>query len=459
MQQIKTKRTSMVNDLTQGPILRKLLVFALPFMAANLLNTLYTLVDMAVIGKFLGSEALSAASNSGQITMMLYAVGIGLDNGGQVFISQLTGAGKREEYPRTIGTLMSFGILSALVMTVIGIVFARPLVQVLNTPAAAEDMAVDYLITCAFGFVFCVGFHTVCAILRGMGDSRTPFLISAVAAVMNVILDLVFVALIPMGVTGAALATALSQLCSFVFAILYLYPRREALGFDFKLRSFRIDGKKLAVILRLSVPMMVSSVCITISMLFINRFVNPFGVVASAVNGVGNKLNSIMQIVTHATNTAVAGFVGQNMGAGRPDRAKKGVLCGLGIGLLFWVFVSSVCLFAPRFVFGLFSNEEPVLELAVSYLRIAIFGYLAYAIMAPGQGLMNGVGATTLHLGVSLLDGVVARIGLSLLFGLSLSMGLRGFWIGSMLATYVTVLLVWVFFFFGKWESRRLVQK
>lgn len=454
---MEKSKSGMVNDLTQGSILKKLLLFSLPFMGANLLNTLYTLVDLAIIGKFLGSEALSAASNSGQITFMLYAIGIGLGSGGQVLISQLTGAGKRHEYQETIGTLVTFGILSAVVTTFIGIAFARPLLELIRTPGEALEQAVDYLTCCAFGFIFCVGFNTFSAILRGMGDSRTPFLISLVCAVMNMILDVVLVAVIPMGVAGAAIATSISQFCSFVFAICFLYRRRDRFGFDFKLRSFRMKAQKLAAILRLSVPLMISSICISLSLTFINSFVNPYGVVASAVNGVGGKLSSIMQVVTHAMQAAVSAFVGQNMGAGKPERAKKAVYCGLGIGVIFWAAVASVCLLAPRMVFSLFSNEAPVLDLAVDYLSINVWNYLAWAIMTPALGLMGGVGASTLQLGTSLMDGVVARIGLSLLFGITLSLGLRGFWIGSVLATYVTVILGWAYFLSGRWAKRKLV--
>lgn len=458
MEETKLSKPSMVNDLTQGSILKKLLLFSLPFMGANLLNTMYTLVDLAIIGKYLGTEALSAASNSGQITFMLYAIGIGLGGGGQVLISQLTGAGKRGEYQKTIGTLVTFGILSAVVTTFIGIVFARPLLTLIKTPAEVLDQAVEYLICCAFGFIFCVGFNTFSAILRGMGDSRTPFLISAVCAVMNVVLDLLLVAVIPMGVAGAAIATSISQFCSFVFAIAYLYPRRAQFGFDFKITGFRIDGHKLGIILKLSVPLMVSSICISLSLTFINSFVNPYGVVASAVHGVGSKLSSIMQVVTNAMQTAVSAFVGQNMGAGKPERAKRSLYCGLLIGLIFWIVVAILCFGFPRAVFSLFDSDPAVLDLAVTYLSISVWNYLAWALMSPALGLMGGVGASGLQLFTSLLDGVVARIGLSLLFGITFSMGLSGFWIGSTMATYVTVILGWIFVFFGRWRERSLVR-
>jgi putative MATE family efflux protein len=274
---------------------------------------------------------------------------------------------------------------------------------------------------------------------------------------MNMILDVVFVAVFHTGVAGAALATSISQFCSLVFAVCYLYPRREKFGFDFKLRSFRMKAQKLSSILRLSVPLMISSICISLSLTFINSYVNPYGVVASAVNGVGSKLSSIMQVVTQAMQTATSAFVGQNVGAGKPERAKRAVYCGLGIGVVFWIVVASVCLIWPRMVFGLFSDELPVLDLAVDYLSINVWNFLAWALMCPALGLMGGVGASTLQLGTSLLDGVVARIGLSLLFGITLSFGLRGFWIGSTLATYVTVILAWAYFLSGRWQKRKLV--
>lgn len=451
------KSDSMVRDLTHGPILKNLILFSLPFMAANLLNTLYTLVDLAIVGKYLGSAALSAASNSGQIILMLYSIGIGLGTGGQVLISQLTGAGKREEYQSTIGTLITFGILSAIVTAAIGIGFARPMLGAMNTPAEAFGMAMDYMNICSFGFVFCVGFQTISAILRGMGDSRTPFLISGLCALVNVVLDLLFVSAFRMGTAGAALATVISQLCSFAFAIAYLYPKRERFGFDFKLRSFRINGGKLKIILRLSAPLMISSVCISISLIVVNSFINPFGVVASAVNGVGGKLYSVVQVVTLAMQAATASFVGQNIGARKPDRVRRSVLCALGIGVVFWLVLAAVFLLFPKQVFGLFDDNPEVLELSVKYLRINVWNYFAAATMAPVLGLMSGSGATGLQMGVSILDGVVARIGLSVLFGFAFAMGLQGFWIGSCVASYVSVILGWVYLFSGRWKTKILV--
>ncbi|MCD8332688.1 MAG: polysaccharide biosynthesis C-terminal domain-containing protein [Clostridiales bacterium] len=208
----------MIRDLTRGNILKNLILFSLPFMAANLMNTLYTLVDLAVIGNYLDSAALSAASIGGQLTMLLYSMALGLGNGGQILISQYVGAKRREELSATIGTLITLGAGLGLVLTVFGLVFARPLLSLLHPDASVFENTVSYFVVCCTGLIPYYIFNVVSAVFRGLGDSRTPFLISAVTAGMNIILDLLFLVVLHRGVAGAALATVISQFCSCAFA-------------------------------------------------------------------------------------------------------------------------------------------------------------------------------------------------------------------------------------------------
>ncbi|MCD8156264.1 MAG: hypothetical protein LUD53_02210 [Clostridiales bacterium] len=195
-----------------------------------------------------------------------------------------------------------------------------------------------------------------------------------------------------------------------------------------------------------------------ISMSFVQSLVNPYGVIASAVNGVGSKLNMVVQVVTGALQAATATFVGQNMGARKPERAQKAVLWSALVGVVFGVAFMTICLTMPKMVFGLFSSEADVLELSVTYLQIAVWGYLAMALMGPSQGLMMGVGATKLSLFVSMMDGVVARIGLSVLFGTVIGLGLRGYWMGAVAAPYVSVALGWSYFLAMRWKKKTLVE-
>jgi putative MATE family efflux protein len=227
-------KDTMIKDLTQGSVGKELLRFAFPFMLSNALQTVYSLVDMVVVGQFEGSAGLSAVSIGGQITWLLSCLAIGYASGGQIFISQLVGAGDHAGVRRTIGTLFSAVTIFSLIFTVLGIGLHTPLLSVLNTPDEAFSQAADYVVICSAGMFFVYGYNTVSAILRGMGDSTRPFVFIAISAILNVILDLILVGPAGMGAAGAALATTVSQAASYIISIIYLYIHRDSFGFDFK---------------------------------------------------------------------------------------------------------------------------------------------------------------------------------------------------------------------------------
>ena len=445
-------------DMTQGTILPKLVRFSFPFMLANLFNTVYNLADMAVIGQFCSSSALSAASITGTATTMLYIMGIAFGTGGQILVSQYAGAGKKEVFQSLISSMVLLCGGIAIAVAVAGAVLSRSIVNILNTPAEAVEEAVTYLRICCFGVIPAYIYNTFAHALRGMGDSRTPFIIVLITSVMNIILDVIFIAVFHMGVAGAAVATAVSQLCSCIFCVVYLYPRRESFGFNFRIEDLRMDTALSGEIIRLSIPLAISNIAISFSMLYVSSYINVYGVAASIVNGVGAKLHGVMSIVTFAMQAAVATFVGQNIGAQKPDRAASSVYWALLIEIAFWALISVVILLFPRTVFRLFSDDPDVLDLAAPYFRIAIWMYLASCLMSPFLGMITGVGRTRYNLLVSLLDGVAARVGLSILFGTVMDLGLRGYWIGSSAAGYVSVIMGAAFFLFGNWKKSSLVS-
>ncbi|MBR2329266.1 MAG: MATE family efflux transporter, partial [Clostridia bacterium] len=342
------KKTTMINNMTSGNVIRQLLLFAYPFMLSNLLQVVYTLVDMIVVGQFVGSYGLSGVAIGGEISMLFTMLCFGFTSAGQIMVSQYVGQDDHESIKSTIGTMFTSVALIGVVITVVSLLCVDPLLRLMNTPVESYKQARDYAVVCFVGTIFTYGYNTVGSVLRGMGDSKRPFIFVTIAAVLNLILDLIFVAVLRMDTLGAALATVIGQSVSFIISLFYLYRHKEAFGFDFKLSSFRMHGQKLKIILKLSVPLMISSIAISMSLTFINSFVNPYGVVASAVNGVGGKLSSLMQVVTHAIQPAVGAFVGQNMGAGKPERARKAVWCALGIALVFWVVIAALCLLFPR---------------------------------------------------------------------------------------------------------------
>lgn len=448
---------TMINDMTHGSVTRHLITFALPIALANLLQVIYNLVDMVVIGQFVGSAGLSAVSIGGDMMNLCLHVGIGFTGAGQVIISQFVGQKDERAISRTVGTLFSFISLLAIAATAVTVLGVDWLLGVMNTPPEAYEQAKDYSLVCFWGMFFIFGYNTVSSILRGMGDSRRPLLFIAIAACVNLVLDLVFVAGLGLDAFGAALATVIGQAVSFVISLAYLYKKRDTFGFDFKPASFAIDRTKLVPIVKLGFPLALQHAAITVSMLFVNSYVNSFGVIASAVTGVGTKLRNVMSIITNSIGTACSAMVGQNMGAGKPERVKKLVWVALAVDMVAFVIMAAVYLGFPEAVFGLFNSDPEVLAWASRYMVTCVLAILTFALMSPFNAVINGIGYASLGFVIGMLDGVVARIGLSLLMGITFGMGIEGFWYGNALAGFATVIPAAIYFFSGRWQKRKLI--
>lgn len=452
------KNSTLVRDLTQGSVTKLLLVFSFPLMCSNLLQTFYNMVDMIVIGQYVGPEGLSAVSIGGDVLHLLTFLVMGFSNAGQVILSQYIGAGNRERIKGTIGTMFTLIFFCAVVLTVACFLSVDGILSILNTPEEAFAFARQYSVTCILGLVFIYGYNLVSAILRGMGDSQRPFMFIAVATVVNLVLDLVFVAALRMGPFGAALATVIGQGVSFIWAIIYLYRRREAFGFDFRLESFKPDMEVLPKFLKLGFPMVLQSAAINFSMMFVNSYINAYGVVACAVTGVGNKLASITAVITNALSTAGSSMVGQNIGAEKYHRVPKIIGISLVIDMSFALILSVLTVFFPRTIFGMFNSDPEVLDMAMTYIPVAVLLFVGFALRSPFFALINGCGNAKLNLVVGMLDGVICRIGLALLLGLAFDMGIMGFWLGNAFAGYMPFLIGGVYFLTGKWKTRRLIQ-
>ena len=447
---------TLVNDMSQGPVLKSLIRFAIPMMLANLLQAVYSMVDMIVVGQFGGPAGLSAVGIGGQLTNLFLAVGMGFSNGAQVVISQQVGM-KSKKISRTIGTLLTTELLLAVLVGAVGVVFRGGILELMNTPQAAWDEAVGYLVICSCGMVFIYGYNALCAILRGMGESKLPMLFIAVASLVNVVLDLVFVGALHWGASGAAAATVIAQGVAFFSAAAFLFRHKEAVQFDFRLRSFAVDREQLGALCRLGIPSVVQQFLITISITFVNAQVNAFDVTASAVDSVGGKLNMVANIITGAISTATATMIAQSFGARKMDRVKHAFRACMVICMIWWVVLSACYLLFPRQIFGMFTTDEQVLALAPTYLRYAVIWLLALCSMDAPFALVQGVGYASFNLIVGLLDGVAARIGLSMLLGHF--MGLTGFWLGSGLAGFVTTIAMGIYYLTGRWETREAITK
>ncbi len=451
------EQKTMINDLTRGNVTKQLLTFAAPFMLSNMLQTLYSLVDMVVIGQYVGSAGLSAVSIGSELLMMFTFIAIGFSTAGQVMIAQFIGRNERRSISSTIGTMFTVIQLLSLVVTAFSLPLRDVFLNLLNTPPEAMSQARDYITVCFSGMFFIFGYNTVSAILRGMGDSKRPFMFIAIAAVINLVLDLVFVAGFDMGAFGAALATVIGQAVSFIVSLIYLYRRRETFGFDFRPRSFKVDKTKLVPLIKLGLPMALQHAAISISMLFVNSNINAYGVVASAVTGVGGKLQSLMSIVSQSVSTAGATMMGQNLGAGEHGRVKKIVHISHAVCLIFAAVLSVIMLMFPEQIFSIFNTDPEVLEMSHQYVYVEVVAIFGFALMCPYNALINGLGYSSLSFVIGLMDGVIARIGLSILFGTVFGWGITGFWYGNAIAGYVTVLMGGVYYFSNRWKTRKLL--
>ncbi|MBQ8589827.1 MAG: MATE family efflux transporter [Firmicutes bacterium] len=451
-------RGSEIRDFTQGNISKQLVIFAWPLFLSNLLQVVYNMVDMIVVGNVLGKVGISAVAIGGDISNLMTFVAMGFANAGQVLIARYIGAGQRDRIGKFVGTMASFLMVCAVVISVTALTFQSTLLRLMNTPAESWDGAVSYSTICMTGLVFIYGYNVVSAILRGMGDSKHPFIFVSIAAVTNLILDVVFVIFLGFGPGGAALATVISQAISFLACTVFLIQNRQRFELNMTRREFlRWDMEMLSSLVKLGVPMAIKSASIQISKLFVNSWINSYGVAVSAFAGIANKISSISNLISNAMNTAGSTMVGQNLAAGKFSRVKEIMLSIAKIGLSISAFISLVIIIFPQQIFGLFTDDGAVLEIARGYIPIAVLLFFGSSMRAIMNALLNGSGNYKMNFVTAILDGIIMRIGLSVLFGLMLDMKHYGFWLGDALAGFTPFFIGLGFYMSGSWKKSKAV--
>lgn len=444
---------SMVRDMTRGPVVPLLIRFTLPLFVSNALQAVYNLVDMVIVGNYIGKAGMSAVSIGGDILHLLTFVAMGFSSAGQVIIAQAVGAQRHDDIRKTIGTMFTFLLSFSLIMAAVCYGLRFSVLGWLNTPSAAYDYTMDYMVTCVCGLVFIYGYNIVSAILRGMGDSKRPFVFIGIAAVLNIVLDIVFVKYLGLAVFGAALATVIGQGVSFLASIAYLYRHRESFGFDFRLSSFRIDGPQFKCLLALGIPMAIQSAAVNFSKIILTSWINLFDVTYSALAGVFNKINIMCGVISQSFTAAGSTMVGQNLGA-REYRRVNQILTAIAafcIGLS--SLLTAAMLLWPDAIYGIFTTDAEVLALASVLTLPIILNFYGSATRSVAFSLINGSGKSKLNLAVAIIDGVIARVGLAALLGFALKLNCRGFWLGDSLAGFMPMVIGAVFYLSGRWKK------
>ena len=445
-----------ITDFTQGNVPKQLLRFATPLLLANLLQVVYNMADMVIVGQGMGSVGLSAVSIGGDVSSFLTFVAMGFSNAGQVIISQFIGAGQKRKVGAFTGTMFTFLLGFAVVLGGACLLFREGILGLMNTPEAAWQEALNYSTVCILGLVFIYGYNMVSAVLRGMGDSKHPFIFIGLAAVMNVVLDIVLVWGLKMGAMGAAIATVFSQGFSFVCCVIFLWRSRQEMGFEVSLDDFLHPKMEyLSPLVKLGIPMAIKSAAIHFSKLFVNSWINSYGVAVSAFAGVANKFSSIANQVSNAINNAGSSMVGQNIAAKKFSRVTKIVLNIFAITTVVATCFTIAVWKWPMEIFSIFTQDENVLRIALDYVPIAALMFYGSAARSGMNALINGSGNYKCNFATAIFDGIVMRIGLAVLFGIILDWGYLGFWLGDALAGFTPFVIGSVFYLSGSWKKGR----
>lgn len=392
-------------SLTEDKVSTALLRFALPFFLANLLHSLYGAVDLLIIGRYCSPAHIAAVSTGTQIMTTLFSVVIGLSTGATVLIGQSVGEGNGEKAAHAVGSSAFLSLIVALVITPPIIIFASPVIALMQTPAEAVGYAWDYLVICAAGIPFMLGYNAVGGIYRGVGDSKTPMYFVAITSCVNLVADILLVGVFRLGAAGAAYATTFSEILSFLIALFFI--RRKELPFKIERRHFRPSGKAIGYILKVGIPLSLQEALVSFSFMLITAFVNAMGVIMSAAVGIVEKIMMFTMMPPMAFSSAVTTMTAQNMGANKPDRALKSLRYGIAYSLIFGLAVCVFSQISPQTLTSIFAVDEDVIAMAASYLRTYSFDCILICFIFAMNSYFNGCGKSM----VTFVHSMVATFG------------------------------------------------
>lgn len=445
------------NDLSKGNVVKQLIKFSIPFLISNLIQTLYSVADMVIVGQYASTASMSGVANGSQVQFMITNMVMGFTVGGTVLVAQYLGIGNRNAMKETISTLFTTLLVVAVVITA-GMIFTmNPLLRLIQTPAEAFSETRAYFFVTTLGTIFIFGYNALSAVMRGMGDSKNPLYFVAIACVVNIGLDLLLVAKYNMGAGGAAIATVASQAISMILCVVYL--KKNGFIFDFKPKSFKFHKDRFQLLLKIGIPTSAQNAIVSISFLFLTALANSFGVSASAAVGAVSKLNSFAILPTVAVSASVSAMSAQNIGARQIRRAvqtlKTGIVFSLIISSAIFIFMRMF----PVFCLNMFGNDPEMIRCGLEYLSAISYDYLLVPFVFCLNGLFIGAGHTKFSFFNSACASLFIRIPACYFLGMVLDKGLYGLGFGAPLASFFGIILGGIFFFSGKWMRAVIVKE
>ncbi len=434
-------------SFTEGRIFLPLIRFALPVLLAMFLQAMYGAVDLLVVGQFGGDLAdvyVSAVSTGSHIMQTLTVVITGLAMGLTIFVGRKIGEKKRDEAGKIIGSgICMFGIF-AVVVTAVMLLAAPAFTRLMHAPTEAFDDTVLYVVICSAGTIFIVAYNLLGSVFRGIGDSKMPLITVAIACVFNIAGDLLLVAVFDMGAAGAAVATIVAQAISVFLSLVII--RKKELPFDFSLKSIRPNGYYIKRTLKLGAPIALQDLLVSFSFLVIIAIVNDIGLIESAGVGVAEKVVVFIMLVPSAFMQSMSAFVAQNIGAAKPERAKKALLCGIASSLAIGIVMGYITFFHGDLLANIFAKDAEIILPAAEYLKAYAFDCILTSFLFCFIGYFNGCGNTTFVMLQGIIGGICVRLPVSWIMSKIVPVSLFRIGLATPISTVVQILFCVGFF-------------
>ncbi len=456
----KFKKLFQATDMTVGEPWKQIIIFTVPMLIGNIAQQLYNTVDSIVVGKYVGDNALAAVGSAGPILNLLLVLFMGISMGASIMVAQYFGAKQREELSYTIGNCISLTALAVLIVMVVSVIVVRPLLNLLNTPESIIDWCASYLLIMFLGSVGSAYYNILSGVLRGLGDAFSALVYLLVATLLNIILDLVFVAKFGMGVSGVALATVLAQAVSAVLCFRRLAKLTDL--FDLKISYMKINGKYSSNIIRLGLPSGLTQAIFSMAMIVVQSLTNSFGEMFIAANVIIMRVDGFAMLPNFSFGTAMTTYAGQNVGAKQFDRVTKGARQGTAIAVLTTSVLTGLILIFGKQLMGIFTDTAELVELSRKMMGIIAAGYIAMAVTQSLSGVMRGAGDTMTPMWISLFTTVAIRVPVA--YGIAYLTRTPQLPNGRQECIFISLLCSWVlgavvttiFYLRGKWKKKAI---
>ncbi|MCX6303183.1 MAG: MATE family efflux transporter [Bacteroidia bacterium] len=443
-----------MQDLTTGKEGKLIFQFAAPMLLGNIFQQLFSVVDSIVVGKFIGKEALAAVGASFPVIFMMVSMIIGIVMGTTVVISQYFGARDFVKVKRAIDTMYIYSVVAGAIATAAGLVLAGPLLRLLGTPEEIMPQAIQYLRIYFSGIIIFFGYNGTSAVLRGLGDSKTPLYFLIIATVANIILVLLFVAVFKWGIAGAAYATLLANGLAFGLAIYWLNSTHKLIRIS--ITGLHFDREVFRQSLRIGLPTGIQQTLVAIGGLALMGIVNRFGTNVLAGYSVASRLDSIALVPAMSFSQALSTFVGQNIGANKLERIRIGLIATVKMSGIVTIVTSAIIVIWGHLIMSLFTNDAEVIRIGDQYLTIVSIFYLLFTMMFIYNGIMRGAGDTLLPMFFSLISLWLIRIPLA--WYLSDKIGVSGIWWAIPVGWLIGLVFSFTYYKTGRWKRKSVVK-